>query len=110
MSESLFSPSWYRVAEMKPHLRKHANIHRHYYRGQRWYVLQDASSGRFHRFTPETNYIINQMNGERTVQDVWERLLGTMGDDAPTQEEIIQLLSHLHTADILQTYISADSE
>jgi hypothetical protein len=41
MVKSLFSPSWYRVAGLKPRLRRHAHIHRHHYRGELWYVLQD---------------------------------------------------------------------
>jgi putative peptide zinc metalloprotease protein len=51
-SGPLFSASWYRVAGLVPRLRTHAQIHRHEYRGQLWYVLQDRSSDRFHRFSP----------------------------------------------------------
>ena len=47
MAESLFSPSWYRVAHLTPRLRKHAQILRHEYRSQTWYVLQDLTSERF---------------------------------------------------------------
>ena len=43
MTERLFSPSWYRVATLVPRLRSHAQLHRHQYRGQIWYVLQDRS-------------------------------------------------------------------
>ena len=55
MSQSLFSPSWYRAASLKPRLRSHLDIHRHHYRGERWYVLQDHASGRFQRFTPSAH-------------------------------------------------------
>ena len=44
MTESLFSSSWYRVTGLTPRLRSHAKVHRHQYRGQTWYVLQDFSS------------------------------------------------------------------
>jgi putative peptide zinc metalloprotease protein len=72
MSESLFSESWYRVASVRPRLRNHAQVHRHVYRGGIWYVLQDHASGRFHRFTPVANFVIGQMDGERTMQQIWE--------------------------------------
>ena len=49
MSESLFSSSWYRVAGLKPRIRSHASIHRHHYRGQLWYVLQDVAAQRYAR-------------------------------------------------------------
>ena len=73
MVRSLFSPSWYRVAGLKPRLRRHAQIHRHHYRGELWYVLQDLASGRYYRFTPNAYQVIGLMDGRLTVQDLWEK-------------------------------------
>jgi putative peptide zinc metalloprotease protein len=109
MAESLFSPSWYRVAQLTPRLRKHAQIHRHEYRGQTWYVLQDLSSERFHRFSPSAYLIIGLMNGRHTVQEIWDGSLVQLGDDAATQDEVIQLLSQLHSADVLQCDVPPDT-
>lgn len=108
MSESLFSGSWYRVAALKPRLRGHAVIHRHLYRGRVWYVLQDRSSGRFHRFSPVANLVIGLMDGRRTLQEIWETACTRLGDDAPTQDEIINVLATLHRADVLQTDAATD--
>lgn len=108
MVDSLFSESWYRVADLKPRLRSHAQIHRHAYRGRDWYVLQDHSSGRFHRFSPEAYHIIGLMDGRRTLDEIWEAACASLGDDMPTQEEVIRLLSQLHQADVLQTDIPPD--
>ena len=102
MAERLFSPSWYRVATLQPRLRRHAQIHRHLYRGQRWYVLQDHASQRVHRFSPAAYYLIGLMDGRRTVQEMWELASAHLGDDAPTQDEVIQFLTQLHAADVLQ--------
>ena len=63
MSEPIFSASWYRVAELRPRLRSHARIHRHKYRGNTWFVLQDFSTGRFMRFTPTAHRVIGLMDG-----------------------------------------------
>jgi putative peptide zinc metalloprotease protein len=109
MTEPLFSASWYRVAMLKPRLRSHAQIHRHLYRGQRWYVLQDHAAQRFHRFSPEAYFLIGLMDGWRTVQDIWESASARLGDDAPTQDETIQLLTQLHAADVLQCNIPPDT-
>src|SRR5713101_2130408 len=108
MSEALFSPSWYRVAPLAPRLRSHAQLHRHQYRGQTWYVLQDRSNERFHRFSPAAYAFIGLMDGQRTVQDIWELACTKLGDDAPTQPEVVQLLSQLHAADVLQCDIPPD--
>ncbi len=109
MTGSLFSPSWYRVAGLAPRLRSHAQIHRHRYRGQIWYVLQDLSSERFHRFSPSAYFVLGLMDGRRTVQEIWEAAGGRLGDDAPTQDEMIYLLSQLHAADVLQCAVPPDT-
>lgn len=103
MSESLFSPAWYRVAPLKARLRSHAVLHRHVYRGRLWYVLQDRASARFHRFSPEAYAVIGLMDGQRSLDEIWRIACERLGDDAPTQDEVIQLLATLHRADVLLT-------
>ncbi len=110
MSESLFSPSWYRVAGLKPRLRGHAELHRHRYRGKIWYALQDRSSGRYHRFSPVAYHLIGLMDGIRTVQHIWDAAATKLGDDVPTQEQVVQLLAQLHGNDLLQCDVSPDTE
>lgn len=102
MRRSLFSPNWYRVAELKPRLRGHARIHRQSFRGETWYVVQDRQSGRFHRVSPSANLMICLMDGRRTVNEIWQLACSRDPDDPPTQEETIQLLAQLHGADLLQ--------
>jgi len=102
VTQPLFSSSWYRVAGLQPRLRSHAHIYRHRYRGQTWYVLEDRASQRYHRFTPQAHLLIGLMDGQRTVQELWETACDRLGDDSPTQDEVIQLLSQLHASDVLQ--------
>jgi putative peptide zinc metalloprotease protein len=109
MAQPLFSPSWYRVAKLTPKLRAHAQIHRHQYRGETWYVLQDLSSERFHRFSPAAYFIIGLMDGNTPVQTIWDRALAQLGDDAVTQDEVIQLLGQLHAADVMQCDVPPDT-
>jgi putative peptide zinc metalloprotease protein len=108
MTGYLFSTSWYRVADLKPRIRAHAHIHRHRYRGETWYALQDMASGRVHRFSPSSYLVIGLMDGRRSVQEIWDTALERLGDDAPTQDEMIQLLSQLHGADVLQCDVPTD--
>ncbi len=108
MMETLFSGNWYRVADLKPRIRSQARISRHRYRGETWYALQDLASGRVHRFSPSSHLVIGLMDGGRTVQEIWDTTLARLGDDAPTQDEMIQLLGQLHNADILQCDVSPD--
>jgi putative peptide zinc metalloprotease protein len=108
MSTDLYSPSWYRVAEIRPRLRSHVRIHRHHYRGELWYVLEDRVSRRVHRFNPAAYYIVGLMNGHRTAQEIWNAAAARFGDDAPTQDETIRLLGQLHMAELLQTEVAPD--
>ena len=101
--KSLFSQSWYRVAELKPRLRSHTRFHHHVYRGRDWYILQDDSTGRFHRFSREAYFIVGLMDGRSSMHDIWEAACTRLGDDMPTQDEVINLLSYLHRSDALQT-------
>ena len=108
MSKSLFSPSWYRVAELRLRLRGHAQIHRQKFRGEIWYVLQDHQTGRFHRLSPSANLMISLMDGKRTLHEIWDLVGRRAGDDPPTQDEAIQLLAQLHSSDLLQGELPPD--
>ena len=110
MSDALFSPSWYRVADLKPRIRAHAVIHRHAYRGKVWFILQDQAAGRSHRFTPAAHHFIGLMDGNRTVQEIWGAAGKQLGDAAPTQEDVIRLLGQLHAADALLCDVPPDSQ
>jgi putative peptide zinc metalloprotease protein len=110
VSDPLLSPSWYRVASLRPRLRKQARFHRHVYRGQVWYVVQDRASGRCHRLTPSAYQIVGLMDGRRTTQELWEAAGTRLGDEGPTQDETIRLLGLLHAADVLRCDVSPDVE
>lgn len=103
MSGSLFSQSWYRVAELKPQLRSHARIHRQIYRDEVWYVLQDDIGGKYSRLSPEAMVIVEIMDGEHSMQAIWERACELLGDDMPTQDELIQLLGQLYQFNLMRS-------
>jgi putative peptide zinc metalloprotease protein len=107
--EPFLSPSWYRVAALRPSLKTQARVRRHRFRGEVWYVVQDPASGRFHRYTPATYQVLGLLDGRRTMDEVWNAAAEQLGDDAPGQEEVIRLLSQLHAADLLQTEVSPDT-
>jgi putative peptide zinc metalloprotease protein len=108
-AEAFLSPSWYRLAPLRPTLKPQASVRRHRFRGEVWYVVQDPASGRFNRFTPAVYQLLGLMDGRRTMDEVWQAAVEQLGDDAPSQEEVIRLLSQLHAADLLQCEASPDS-
>lgn len=108
MTGLLESSLWYRVADLRPRLRAHARLHRHQYRGQVWYLLEDPASGRVNRFSPAARLVITLMDGTRRVSELWDVAHRRQGEAAPTQDEMIQLLGQLHAADLLQTDVTPD--
>lgn len=108
IDQSVFSPLWHRVRDLKPRLRSDAPIHRQVYRGQLWYVVNDAGSGRYHRFTPAAWSLIGLMDGRRTLGEIWVTAGRALGNELPTQTEVIQLLSQLHHTDLLLTDVPPD--
>ncbi|MCK4842282.1 MAG: hypothetical protein KAT04_10440 [Methylococcales bacterium] len=109
MAESMFSSSWYRIAGLKPRLRAHVQISRHHYRGQLWYVLQDRANSQNHRFSPQVYYVLSLLDGKRNFQTIWNLALEQLGDDAPSQDEMIKLLGQLHSSDLLLCDVPPDT-
>ena len=104
----LTSPSWYRVADLRPRLRSHTRVSRHEYRGERWYVLEDRISRRSHRFNPVAHQVIGLMDGRRSMDELWQAAVDRFGDEAPSQDDLIKLLGQLHLADLVQCEVSPD--
>ncbi|MGD8348321.1 MAG: hypothetical protein PVI79_03750 [Gammaproteobacteria bacterium] len=110
MNDELHSPHWFRVAALRPRLHDQVEIHRHDYRGQIWYLLENTTTGRSHRFNPAAYRFIGLMDGERSVEEIYQLLLDDLGDSAPGQAEIIDLMSSLYAADLLKSGAIADIE
>jgi putative peptide zinc metalloprotease protein len=108
VDKPLFSENWYRVRALTPALRSHVKLHRQVQGDEVWYMLEDAASGRFHRFNTSAYHVIALMNGSRTVEEIWEEANTALGDDGPVQDEVIQLLGQLHRIDVLRTNIPPD--
>jgi putative peptide zinc metalloprotease protein len=104
-----FSESWYRVNTLKARLRSSAQISRQFYRGERWYVVRDPAGNQFHRLSDAAYRFIGLLDGSRTVEQAWDICGGQLADDAPTQPEIIQILSHLYAANLIEADVTPDA-
>ena len=95
MRESLFSPLWYRVANRCPRFRRDVTVRRMRYRDCDWHVLVNEATGQQHRASQQAYEFIGRCDGEHTVQEIWDDLIERLGDDAPTQDDVVKLLIHL---------------
>ncbi len=103
MSESVFSPLWHRVSGAHPQLRAQVTILRQHYRGARWFVLHDRSSGKHFRLDEAGYQFVGRLDGRHSVQQVWDALVHARAEQAPTQNEVVRLLSELSEAELLRT-------
>lgn len=104
-----FSESWYRVANLRAKLRPGAQISRQFYRGERWYVVRDPAGNQFHRLSDPAYRFVALLDGTRTVEQAWDLCGGVLEDDAPTQPEVIQILSHLYSANLIDADVTPDA-
>ena len=110
MSDGTSNPHWYRVARLRPRLHDQVRIHRHDYRGLIWYLLEDPTSGRSHRFNPAAYQFIGLMDGRLSVQEIYDRVCTRLDEFAPGQDEILDLMGRLHEADLLGSDARLDAE
>jgi len=108
MTATLFSRDWYRIARLKPRLRDHVTVHAHRYRGKRWYLLEDHITGQVRRLTPQSYLIVGLMNGERSVDQLWDISSHRLGEEMPTHEEMLQLLASLYQGNLVRMDIGGD--
>ncbi len=108
-SERFLSMSWYRVAGLKPRLREHVTVRMHRYRGQLWYVIGDGIRNRVHRVSPAGYMLVASMDGTRTLDSLWSDAAISLGEQAASQDEVIQLLGQLHSNDLIAGDVPPES-
>ena len=97
------------MANLKARLRAGAQISRQFYRDERWYVVRDPAGNQYHRLSDAAYRFVGLLDGTRTVEQAWELVGGTLEDDAPTQPEVIQILSHLYSANLIDADVTPDA-
>lgn len=105
-----FHESWYRVVNLRPRLLSGVKVRRQHFRGQLWYVLENPADNQFARIDPNTYRFIGSLNGRRTVGQAWQLSNELLGDGAPTQGEVIQLLGQLYGMNLLYADLPPDVE
>ncbi len=104
---AVHSPRWYRVAGLKPRLSAQLRLQRQRLRGENWYLLADPARGRSVRLNAAAYAIAARLDGQRTVQQLWDRSL-QHGQESATQDEVIDLLAQLREAALVQFDRAAD--
>ena len=101
MKGSLFSDSWYKVANIKVSLLDAVDVQKQFYRGELWYVLKDRFNNSHFKVTAEAYTFIAMLKTDKTINEVWEECIASYDEGTPTQDEVISLLSQLHMNNLL---------
>lgn len=107
--QNTYHDQWYLVEELTPSLRPEVIIRRQYYWGTPWYILSEPDNNAHFRLAQGGYAFVCMLDGNRTVQEVWE-LCQESWDDALTQGEVIALLGQLHSAHLLRLDMPTDAE
>lgn len=107
-SLTLYSALWHRVENLRPKMKPGVAVERHVIRGEIWYVTRDRLSAASHRLSAPVYAILMRMDGERTVSRIWQEVVEIFGADAPSQDQVIQMLGQLSTFDLVQADTLAD--
>lgn len=110
MTSTSSNPNWPLLANLRPKLRKHVSTYPQQYRGERWYLLRDQTSGRHLRFNASAYEFIGRLDGETSVEGIYHKVLTVLGDDAPTQDEILLILTQLFTMDLLKSQLPTETK
>lgn len=108
-SERFLSSSWYRVSGLRPRLRDHVTVRIHRYRGQVWYVIGDGMRNQVHRVSPAGYVLVAAMDGTRTLDSLWSDAAASLGEQAPAQDQVIQLMGQLHANDLIAGDVPPDA-
>lgn len=110
MATTIFSDSWFRVSGLRVALLPSVEVSTQQFRGRTWYVLQDPYTQRYFRASVQACRFIQSLRPDKTVEEVWEDFVNNHPHDAPSREEVIQLLSQLHMSNLLYSLQQSDNE
>jgi putative peptide zinc metalloprotease protein len=100
-SGTLYSAHWYRVGPLRPRIQPGTSIQRQILRGEEWFVFTHPVSGLHHRLNRNAYELAGRLDGEHTLDALWNGLQPVLGDDLPTQDEVIAMLSRMMDAGLV---------
>jgi putative peptide zinc metalloprotease protein len=104
-----FSESWHRVRGVTVRLRPQVQAHRQRFRGELWFVVREPFNNQFFRLRASAYAFVQRLDGARTVQEAWEETMADDPEEAPGQQDVIELLARLYAANLIFTDLPADT-
>ncbi len=108
MRPSIYSPIWSRYSQMRPQLLAGVTLQQTQSHHQQWSRLSNNSTGTHYRINFQAYQFIGRCDGRNTTGEIWEILPKILGDQTPSQDELIHLLTELDRHDLLHHAVNPD--
>lgn len=102
-NDGLLNENWYQVNNLNVKLHDNAIIYKQYQKGKLFYIIKEPLNNKFFQITPQAYNFITTLNLNDTVDNLWEDYLQKNPKLAPSQKEVIDILSTLHQLNLLHT-------
>ncbi len=99
--QASFSDLWYRVIDSRPRLSPHARVIRQRYGPGITFIVEDPAGGHYYRLSEPAYFFLGLLDGNTAIDEAWEACCEQLGDAAPSQREIINLLAQLQLYGLL---------
>lgn len=101
-TSGVFDESWFRVKDCRVRLMPGVELVRQLFKGELWYVVCDKLGHQYFRIKPDAYSFIAHMENANTVEEAWNHALEFDPGRAPSQGDIVQLLSQLYRSGLLR--------
>ncbi len=101
MKNATFSEQWYRVADLRVGILPSVRVHKQIIRDKIHYILTDTYSQKYFQVSPEAYAFLARLSPRRSVDEIWRYIITEYPEQAPGQDEVAQVLSQLHHANLL---------
>ena len=110
MDAQLYSDTWHQVSGLKLSLVPDFHYTKQWFRGEKWFILEDRFANRFIRVTPEAFQFLNRLELGREIGETWQEMLLENAETTPTQHEVVRILTELRSYNLLQVDGLSQSE
>ena len=101
MSANLFSDDWFRVSTLHIGLLDSVNIYQQIFKNELWYMFEDIHNNKYYRVKENTYKFIKSLDSTKSIEENWLSYIEKYPTIAPTQEDVISILTQLHSNNIL---------
>ena len=101
---------WTYISHLRPSFRGHIHLYPQVYRGERWYVLHDQSSGVYLRFNEHAYSLLGRLEGDLTLDEIFEYANEASLDYPLSKQEIVSLIGQLSAAELLKDALPLNAQ